>query len=82
VQEVLEQAELVLAVDERSLEHLRAAGAAAVGDDAERPVGGDRARLALERVLARGLERDRARGGVHRRLADEDRARCGRGLEA
>ena len=55
--------------------------AADLGDDPERPPGRDRARLALEGLLAGGLEGDRPRPRPLGRLADEDRARGGRRLE-
>ena len=44
VVEVLELAELLVATDERRLERLGPADAAALGDDADRAPGGDRAR--------------------------------------
>ena len=59
VEQVLEQPELVDATDERRLERLAPADAAALGDDPDGPPGGDRARLALEDLLASLLERDR-----------------------
>ena len=49
VEEVLEQPELVVAPDERRLERVGPAAAAALGDDAQGPPRGDRRRLALER---------------------------------
>ena len=81
VEEVLEQTELVVAADERRLERVGPVAAADLGDDAERAPGRDRRGLALEDLLAGGLEGDRPRGGALGRLADEDRARRGRRLE-
>ncbi len=51
--------------------------AATLRHDAERPPGGHRRRLALERLLAGRLEDDRTRRGALGRLADEDRAGLG-----
>ena len=61
VEQVLEQAQLVVAADERRLERVAAVATAALGDDPERAPGRDRRRLALERLLAGLLEGDRAR---------------------
>ncbi len=80
VVQVLEQPQLVVAADERRLERL-AATAAPLGDDPQRDEGRDRARLALERLLAGGLEGDRPRGRSPGRLADEHGSRGGRRLE-
>jgi hypothetical protein len=85
MEEVLEEAELVGAPDERRLERIRSIAATALGDDPDGAPGGDRARLALEHVLACRLEHDRLRGGALGCLADEDsagrrhrlHARCG-----
>ena len=44
VEQVLEQAELVVPADERGLERLGAVPAAELGDDPERPPGRDRGR--------------------------------------
>ena len=74
VEQVLEQAQLVVAADERRLERLAAVAPAALGDDAQRAPCRDGRRLALEHLLARLLEGDRARSrraGWPRR-----RARC------
>ena len=75
VEQVLEQAQLVVAADERRLEPLVATPAAALRDDPQRAPGGDRRGLALEQLLAGRLERDRARRGALGRLADEHGAR-------
>ena len=74
MEEVLEQAELVVAADERRLERVRPAAAPALGDDAQGAPRRDRGDLALEQLLAGRLEGDRRRsrrGGSPRR-----RARC------
>ena len=76
--QVLEQAQLLVPADERRLGQVGPAPTPALGHDAQRPIGGDRRRLALERLVAGLLEGDRRAGGAHRRLADEDRARAGR----
>ena len=81
-EQVLEQAELLVAADERRLEGLAPVAPAAPGDDADGAPGGDRGRLARQRLVARGLEGDRARCGPPCRLAHEHRpGRRGR-LEA
>ena len=82
MEQVLEQAQLIVAADERCLKRLRPVASTELRDDPERPPGRHRDRLALERLLARFLERDRARCGAVGRLADEDRARRRGGLEA
>ena len=74
VQEVLQQAQLVVATHERRLDPLAPALAAALGDDPERPPRRDRGGLALEELLAGRLEGDRARRGALGGLADEDGA--------
>ena len=71
VEEVLEQAQLVVAADERRLERLGAVAAADLGDDPQGAPGRDRARLALEHLLAGRLEGDRLGGRALGRLADE-----------
>ena len=81
VEQVLEQAQLVVATDERGLERLAPVPPADLGDDPQRAPGRDRGRLALERLLAGLLEGDRPRRRPLGRLADEDRARLGRRLE-
>ena len=60
VEQVLEQPELVVAADERRLQLVAPAAAAALGDDAQRAPRRHRRCLALEDLLAGGLERDRA----------------------
>ena len=61
VELVLEQAELLLAADERRLERLRPHLPAAIGDDTQGAIGVDRRRLALELLLTGRLEHDRGR---------------------
>ncbi len=58
VEEVLEQAEFVVAAHERGLERVRTVAAADLGDHPKGPPGGDRTGLALERLLTGRLERD------------------------
>ena len=74
VEQLLEQSELFLAADERRLERLRPVAPATLADDAHRPPRGHGRLLALEHLLAGGLEGDRrARrrdASIHRR------ARC------
>ena len=80
--QVLEQPQLLVPADERRLEQVGAALAAALGDDPQRAPGRDRRLLALERLLARLLEGDgRARGALGG-LAHEHGAGLGDGLEA
>ena len=79
--ELLDRAELLLATDERRLDRLAAAGAAALTEDAERAPRLDRLVLALQREVADLLERDRAAGRADRGLADEDGAGLGHRLE-
>ena len=82
VEQVLEQAELVVAADERRLEASRMRlRPPALGDDPQRAPGGDRAGLALEHLLAGRLERDRLLGRALGRLADEDGAGRRDGLQ-
>ncbi len=81
MEEVLELPQLLVAPDERRLEGIRAPDAAALRDDAQGTPGRDRADLALEDLVGRGLEGDRARSGALRRLADEHRRRRGDALE-
>src|SRR5579862_1071578 len=69
--QVLEQPELLVPADERRLGQVRAALAAALADDSEGPIRRDRRLLALERLLARLLERDRGTRGAHRGFAHE-----------
>ena len=58
------------------------AGAADLADHGHRAPCRDGRLFALERLVADGLERDRARGRLHRGLADEDRSGLGDGLQA
>ena len=81
MEEVLEQAQLVVAADEGGLERLRPVAAAPLRDDPQGAPGGDRGGLALEVLLAGRLEGDRRGRGPLRRLADQDRARGGGRLE-
>ena len=81
VEEVLDQAELVVAAHERRLERLRAVAAADLGDDAERPPGRDRADLPLERLLPDRFEGDGTGRGALGRLPDENGAGGGHRLE-
>ena len=74
VELLLEEAQLVGPADERRLERVRAARAAALADDTDRQPGGDRRGLALEFLVAGRLELDRGLGGDPRRLADEHAA--------
>jgi hypothetical protein len=82
VEEVLEQSQLGVAADERRIQPLRASAAAALGHDPQGAPRGHRRFLALEQLLARGLERDRPGGGPLRRLADEHGSGRRNGLEA
>ena len=82
VVEVLQQAELVVAADERRFERCRSSSAAALSDHAQGAPRRDGRRLALEELLAGLLEGDRARGGVHGGLADEHGAGRRGGLQA
>ena len=82
VEQVLEQAQLRIAADERRLEPIRAAQALALAHDPQRDPGGDRRLLALEDLVAGRLEGDRAGGGPMCRLADEHPAGRGDGLES
>ena len=72
VEQVLEQAELAVAAEERRLQLVAPSAAAAFGDDAERAECRHRRFLALEDLLPRRFERDRLVGGTLGRLADED----------
>jgi hypothetical protein len=82
VEQVLEEAELLVATDERRFERLRAVPAAALGNDAKRTPRRDGRCLALEGLLADGFEGDRTGCRPLRRLADEDGAGSGGPLEA
>ena len=82
VEEVLDEAELAVAPDERRLERARPSLAAAIGDDTERAPEMGGFGLALELVLAGVLVGDGRLGCALRGLADEHRARLGRRLDA
>ena len=75
VEQVLEQAQLLVAADERRLEALGPIDAAELGHDAQGPPRRDRATLALEQLLAGRLVGDRRRGRAVGRLADQHAAR-------
>ena len=79
VEQVLELAQLLVAADERRLERLRRGRPRRAGRrrGRARQAGTGRC-LALEDLVAGGLEDDRARGGALGRLADEDGRRAGR----
>ena len=82
VEELLDEAQLAVAADERRLEPGGASLAAAVGDHAQRAPELGGLALALELVRARVLVGDRRLAGAPRRVADEHRARLGRRLDA
>ena len=82
VEQLLDEAQLAVAADERRLETGRLRWPPRAGDDAQRAPQPDRLGLALELVLARVLEHDRRLGRAPRRLADEQRAGLGRCLDA
>jgi hypothetical protein len=75
LEQALELAELLGPAHERSFQRLRAVAAAALGNDAQRPPGGNRGSLALEGLIAGRLEGDRAARRPLGRLADQHRAR-------
>ena len=79
VEEVLEQAQLVVAADERRLEasRLRSRPPRSATTRRARHAGTGR-RLALEHLLAGRLEHDRAARGALGRLADEHGRRAAR----
>ncbi len=80
VEQVLEQAQLVVATDERRLERLGPAGPAPAGHDPQRSPGTEGG-PALHLDLTDRLERDRPRGRPVGRVADEHRASLGGRLE-
>ena len=82
VEELLQEAQVVVAADEWGLERLGPVAAAAFGDHAQGAPGLDRRLLALEDLLAGRLEDDRPAGRALGGLADEDGARLGGRLEA
>jgi hypothetical protein len=71
VEEVLDQAKLPLAADERRLESLRLERPACPGDDPERAPERDEARLPLQLVRPGALVDDRRLCRAPRRVADE-----------
>ena len=64
VEQVLEQAELAVAAEERRLELVAPSAATALGDDADRAECRHRRFLALEDLLPRRFEGDRLVGGA------------------
>ena len=82
VEQLLQQAQLAIAADERRLEPDRAALAASVGDDPERLPERHGLGLALQLVLAGVGVGDGGLGRAARGLADEDGAGLGGGLDA
>ena len=74
VEEVLEQAQLLVATDERRLEPVAPAETLALADDAQGEPGRHRQLLALQDLVGDGLEGDRAGRGSLGGVADEDRA--------
>ena len=80
--DVAQQPELVVATDERRLDLVGPAAAAALGDDPDRAERRHRRDLALQDLVAGGLEGDGRIRGLLGLLADEDRARRGHALEA
>ena len=81
VEQLLQEAQLVLPPDEGRLQRLRPVPAAALGHDPDGLPGGNRRRLPLERLLAGRLEGDRLARGTLGRLAHEHGPRAGNGLE-
>ena len=71
VEEVAQQAQLVVAADERRLETLRPTLAATLRDDPERSPGPDRRLLPAQQLLARFLVGNRPAGRTLGRLADQ-----------
>ena len=63
-----------MAADKRRLEHFRLVPPATLGDDANRAPCRDRRLLALEQLIARGLERDGGACSTMSRLAHEHRS--------
>ena len=82
VEQVLEQAQLVVPADERGLERVRPVATPHLGHDPHRPPGRDRCGLALERLLAGRLKEDRPGRCAKGRLAHEDGARRRGALES
>ena len=71
VEQVLEQAELAVAAEERRLELVAPSAAAAFGDDTDGAECRHRRFLALEDLIARRFECDRLVGGAFGGLADQ-----------
>ena len=82
VEQLLEQAQVAVAPDERRLEHLLALASTDPSDHPRRPPQPQRLGLALDRVLAGVLVGDRGRGHVPRDFVDEHRPRVGGRLHA
>ena len=81
VEQLLQEAELVLAPDEGRLQGLRPVPAAALGHDPHRLPGRNRRGLPLEHLLAGRLEGDRGARGPLGRLAHQHGPRPGNGLQ-
>ena len=82
VEQVLDQAQLLVTAHERRFQRALATGAAAQGLDAERVPGLDRGRLALQQLLAGLLVRDGLVGRPPGGLPHQDRSGRRRALEA
>jgi hypothetical protein len=81
MKELLDEAQLAVAADERRLEAVGPERAATRGEDAHRPREPLGLGSSLQRLLAGVLVGERGLGRAPRRLADEDRARLGRRLD-
>ncbi len=81
VEQVLDQTQLTIAADERRLEALRFQGTAGAGDDAQGSPDRDEPDLALQLVHADVLVDDSRLGRAPGRLAHQDLARLGQGLD-
>ena len=81
VEQVLEQAELAVAAEERRLELVAPSAAAALGDDTDRAECRHRRFLALEDLLPGRFEGDRLVGGTFGGLADQDGSGLGDRLQ-
>ena len=79
--EVLEEAQLDLAPDERRFQALRPSAPTPVADHAQRAPRRHGRRLSPEQLLARRLERDRRHRRVHGGLADQHRPCRSRALQ-
>ena len=71
VEQVLEEAQILIATDERRFERISPAASAAFGDHAHGAPRRDWCDLALEKLVARGLEYDCLRRGSEGRLANQ-----------